>query len=68
MNNPGAGDGFTMIFDKARDEKKTGGPFHVPDSPFRHKVVETQSSQPIQHESSVSCCRAFDLILRGIKC
>jgi hypothetical protein len=53
VNNPGAGDGFTVIFDKARDEKKTGGAVRVQDSPFRAEAVEIQKSQPT-HESSVS--------------
>ena len=43
-----------MIFDKARDEKKTGGAVRVQDSPFRPETVEIQKTQPVS-ESSVSC-------------
>ncbi|XP_071725706.1 protein NOI4 isoform X2 [Rutidosis leptorrhynchoides] len=31
VNDPSSGDGFTVIFNKARDEKKTGG--NITDSP-----------------------------------
>ncbi|KAK6934618.1 RIN4, pathogenic type III effector avirulence factor Avr cleavage site [Dillenia turbinata] len=32
VNDPTSAEGFTMIFNKARDEKKTGG---KPESPFK---------------------------------
>lgn len=30
MKDPNAGDGFTMIFQKLSNEKKEGGPVHIP--------------------------------------
>lgn len=39
VNDPTSADGFTMIFNKARDEKKTGGKPDSPakeDSAFKH--------------------------------
>ncbi|XP_031376034.1 protein NOI4-like isoform X2 [Punica granatum] len=41
VNDPASADGFTVIFNKARDEKKTGGNTESPgkaDTPVKHSV------------------------------
>ncbi|ESR65851.1 hypothetical protein CICLE_v10010079mg [Citrus x clementina] len=41
VNDPASAEGFTVIFNKARDEKKTGGKPDSPgkvDPPIRHGV------------------------------
>lgn len=43
MKDPNAGDGFTMIFQKLSNEKKEGGPVHIP---------RLNSDQPPAHEDS----------------
>ena len=50
MKDPNAGDGFTMIFQKLSNEKKEGGPVHIPrlnsDQPSSHEGSYGQQSQP----------------------
>ncbi|MCO5572954.1 hypothetical protein L7F22_026716 [Adiantum nelumboides] len=58
VNNPSAGEGFTVIFDKARDEKKTGGALRIQDSPLRPEQ-DAAKSQPGTHKSSNWFCRCF---------
>lgn len=58
VNNPSAGEGFTVIFDKARDEKKTGGALRIQDSPLRAEQ-DGPKTQPGSHESSNWFCRCF---------
>ncbi|KAJ9687053.1 hypothetical protein PVL29_015777 [Vitis rotundifolia] len=41
VNDPTSADGFTMIFNKARDEKKTGG---KPDSPAKEDSTFKQGA------------------------
>jgi len=43
VKDPNAGDGFTMIFQKLSNEKKEGGPVHIP---------RLNSDQPPAHEDS----------------
>lgn len=43
VKDPNAGDGFTMIFQKLSNEKKEGGPVHIP---------RLNSDQPSSHEGS----------------
>ncbi|KAG0625924.1 hypothetical protein M758_2G088800 [Ceratodon purpureus] len=43
VKDPNAGDGFTMIFQKLSNEKKEGGPVHIP---------RLNSDQPPSHEDS----------------
>lgn len=42
VNDPSSGDGFTVIFNKARDEKKTGG--NITDSPSTNAPHLTPAS------------------------
>eukprot|EP00250_Pteridium_aquilinum_P007116 c16904_g1_i1 orf=285-929(-) len=58
VNNPSAGEGFTVIFDKARDEKKTGGALRIQDSPLRPEP-QVPKNQPGHQESSHWFCRCF---------
>ncbi|KAH9804257.1 protein NOI4 [Citrus sinensis] len=46
VNDPASAEGFTVIFNKARDEKKTGG---KPDSPGK-------VDPPIRHGRKWFCC------------
>ncbi|XP_018833254.1 protein NOI4-like [Juglans regia] len=42
VNNPASAEGFTVIFNKARNEKKTGGKVDSPpkdDSKYKHGAV-----------------------------
>ncbi|KAJ4730244.1 RPM1-interacting protein 4-like [Melia azedarach] len=42
VNDPASAEGFTVIFNKARNEKKTGGKLDSPvkdDSQFKHGAV-----------------------------
>lgn len=53
VNDPASAEGFTVIFNKARDEKKTGG---KPDSPTRavsnaHYVEEPSKPQRVSCSS-----------------
>lgn len=43
VKDPNAGDGFTMIFQKLSNEKKEGGPVHIP---------RLNSDQASSHEGS----------------
>ncbi|OWM85885.1 protein NOI4-like isoform X1 [Punica granatum] len=43
VNDPASAEGFTVIFNKARDEKKTGG---KPDSPGKSEVPIKSSVDP----------------------
>ncbi|CAN4084532.1 unnamed protein product [Withania somnifera] len=41
VNDPSSAEGFTVIFNKARNEKKTGGKVNSPpkgDSAYKHKA------------------------------
>lgn len=58
VNNPASGEGFTVIFNKARDEKKMGGAIRIPDSPLRSEP-DVQKTQPANQESSSWFCRCF---------
>lgn len=58
VNNPNSGEGFTVIFDKARDEKKTGGALRIQESPLR-PVPDASKPQPVNQESTRWFCRCF---------
>lgn len=45
VNDPASGEGYTVIFDKARDEKKTGG---KPDSPTKLET-NTNTNHGMEH-------------------
>ncbi|XP_057440993.1 protein NOI4-like isoform X2 [Lotus japonicus] len=54
VNDPASAEGYTVIFNKARDEKKTGG---KPDSPGK---VDSHTRPPLDHGKTQSkswfCC------------
>lgn len=58
VNNPSSGEGFTVIFDKARDEKKTGGALRIQESPLRPEA-DVSKPQPANQESTRWFCRCF---------
>lgn len=65
VKDPNAGDGFTMIFQKLSNEKKEGGPVHIPrlnpDQPSshedsHHQPMAQQSNNKYQQKSQPACC------------
>jgi RPM1-interacting protein 4 len=68
VKDPNAGDGFTMIFQKLSNEKKEGGPVHIPrlnsDQSLAHEdSYGKQNHQPVaprtdkdQRKSHPACC------------
>lgn len=51
MNDPASAEGFTVIFNKARDEKKTGG---KSDSPSKVDPGYKHAAAPVKKLSAVS--------------
>ncbi|KAI8010528.1 Protein NOI4 [Camellia lanceoleosa] len=51
VNDPASAEGFTVIFNKARDEKKTGG---KPDSPAKADSNLKNGEDPVK-PPAVSC-------------
>ena len=51
VNDPASAEGFTVIFNKARDEKKTGG---KPESPGKADSNSKPAADPARPQS-VSC-------------
>ncbi|KAL0306241.1 UNVERIFIED_CONTAM: protein NOI4, partial [Sesamum radiatum] len=51
VNDPASAEGFTVIFNKARDEKKTGG---KPDSPTKVDTNKNHGAEPLKPQG-VSC-------------
>ncbi|KAF9586996.1 hypothetical protein IFM89_039775 [Coptis chinensis] len=65
VNDPASAEGFTVIFNKARNEKKTGG---KPDSPEKDEIrtfrQPTDSAKPQSDLfSSFKCCGYEKLVL-----
>ena len=61
VNDPASAEGFTVIFNKARDEKKTGG---KPESPAKNQPtskpgIESTKSQPVSCFSGLCVCELF---------
>lgn len=55
--DPSSGDGFTFIFNAARDERKTGGPTRLqPEAPAKMQLGDkSQNAEP--HKFSLwGCC------------
>lgn len=52
VNDPASAEGFTVIFNKARDEKKTGG---KPESPTKVNPQVKPSVDPSKPPPTVSC-------------
>ena len=55
VNDPASAEGFTVIFNKARDEKKTGG---KPESPSKADAAAKQGVDPVKPQG-VSCLEFF---------
>lgn len=51
VNDPASAEGFTVIFNKARDEKKTGG---VTDSPSNADPASKHGSTTVKKPPAVS--------------
>ncbi|THU71179.1 hypothetical protein C4D60_Mb08t32810 [Musa balbisiana] len=49
VNNPASAEGFTVIFNKVRDEKKTGGNSGTPTTPTRKDVGSLPPDDTYQH-------------------
>ncbi|KAK0589126.1 hypothetical protein LWI29_010033 [Acer saccharum] len=65
VNDTSSAEGFTVIFNKARNEKKTGGT--KPDSPaknesqYKHRAVlgNPQSFEPLTNVVQIECCEGL---------
>eukprot|EP00249_Psilotum_nudum_P015159 c25194_g1_i1 orf=200-727(+) len=57
VNNPSSGEHFTVIFDKARIEKKAGSAVPIPIIPVDSSASDIHKHPPLVHESS--CSRWF---------
>ncbi|KAF7145898.1 hypothetical protein RHSIM_Rhsim04G0012000 [Rhododendron simsii] len=57
VNDPASAEGFTVIFNKARDEKKTGG---KPESPARANPPVNHGVEPVKPQAKgwFCCMRA----------
>ncbi|GAA0184906.1 hypothetical protein LIER_32194 [Lithospermum erythrorhizon] len=53
VNDPASAEGFTVIFNKARDEKKTGG---KPESPPNANPNTKQGAPPVKQQSKKWLC------------
>ena len=58
-NDPSAGEGFTMIFTKAKVERDAGGPAHIPafrndPAPIPHKETKPPQGGSVEKQPSVS--------------
>lgn len=49
VNNPASAEGFTVIFNKARDEKKTSGNPGVTNSPMRNNMGGLKPDETYQY-------------------
>ncbi|URE26792.1 NOI protein, nitrate-induced [Musa troglodytarum] len=59
VNNPASAEGFTVIFNKVRDEKKTGGNSGTPTTPTRKDVGSLQPEDTYRHPTKTRkwfCC------------
>lgn len=76
VNDPASAEGFTVIFNKARDEKKTGGQPESPTKTDAHTKHAADQSKPpavscflISQLYEVLCCnRIMDKSFRSIFC
>ncbi|CAA0838647.1 RPM1-interacting protein 4 (RIN4) family protein [Striga hermonthica] len=53
VNDPASADGFTVIFNKARDEKKTGG---KPESPTTVAPNTNHAAEPLKPQGKKWFC------------
>lgn len=56
VNDPASADGFTVIFNKARDEKKTGGGGGNVTSPSKYSAPKKTSNYKYPPKSKWFCC------------
>ncbi|XP_011626172.1 RPM1-interacting protein 4 [Amborella trichopoda] len=57
VNNPASAEGFTVIFNKARDEKKTGGNSGTSESPRKSETsFKQEASYPSKSGKKWFCC------------
>ncbi|KAG9448578.1 hypothetical protein H6P81_008543 [Aristolochia fimbriata] len=57
VNDPASAEGFTVIFNKARDEKKTGGNARGPESPGKDDSTFKQGTYtPKSNSKKWFCC------------
>ncbi|KAI5055009.1 hypothetical protein GOP47_0030154 [Adiantum capillus-veneris] len=57
--DPSSGEGFTVIFNQARDERKTGGPTRLqqPEPPAKMQLGDKpQKAEPSKISSLWGCC------------
>ncbi|KAK9074107.1 hypothetical protein SSX86_006704 [Deinandra increscens subsp. villosa] len=59
VNDPASAEGFTVIFNKARNEKKTGGTSDSP--PKNDPAYNKPGTATLGKPQSVSCC-AFSVL------
>ncbi|KAL6594327.1 hypothetical protein ACP70R_048520 [Stipagrostis hirtigluma subsp. patula] len=69
VNDPASAEGFTVIFNKARDEKKTGGNSQGQDAPTKSAQPSGQGLYPAKGNSSLRngsvACNLLRLNLEG---
>ncbi|CAN4102606.1 unnamed protein product [Withania somnifera] len=53
VNDPASAEGFTVIFNKARDEKKTGG---KPESPTKADGNRKEGEEPLKPQNKKWFC------------
>ncbi|XP_073312206.1 E3 ubiquitin-protein ligase UPL1-like isoform X2 [Primulina huaijiensis] len=53
VNDPASAEGFTVIFNKARNEKKTGG---KPESPTKMDINARHGVEPLRTQKKWFCC------------
>ncbi|KNA04614.1 hypothetical protein SOVF_198020 [Spinacia oleracea] len=60
VNDPASAEGFTVIFNKARDEKKTGG---KPESPAKNLPTSRPGMEPSKSQPKkwLCCVQAPDV-------
>ncbi|XP_020082927.1 RPM1-interacting protein 4-like isoform X2 [Ananas comosus] len=56
VNDPASADGFTVIFNKARDEKKTGGNAQETDSPGKEYKKDGAHVSRSSSQKKWLCC------------
>ncbi|XP_072989451.1 protein NOI4-like [Typha latifolia] len=57
VNDPASAEGYTVIFNKARDEKKTGGNAQGSDSPRKEQKEEKSGTYaPKSNSKKWLCC------------
>ncbi|KAF3651940.1 putative poly(A)-specific ribonuclease PARN-like [Capsicum annuum] len=63
VNDPASAEGFTVIFNKARDEKKTGG---KPESPTKADGNRKEGEEPLKPQTVRKSCPPLSNLSFGI--